>query len=244
MKYLKLFNESIDSSNIRNDIKQIKKYLKYTGITENEYQKMIDDTHLFDSGKLFPTDKDKKVLYDDNDKGKYWGFHASYFGVFNILYTIKSILEKNGKSNIKLIDIGCGVGNVVRICNKMGYNSEGIEYQKELSKHHNDIRVKYGDVFDNMDSLKDKDVIYLYQPFYDDNLEAKFLNKLYDIVNEGTVVIYTHLSENPVKWDILKQHDIADDDIYCYILMKKNSDKWKKWKSWDYNQYYGDGTLD
>lgn len=226
MRYLRKFNENINNvrEHIRTKIQKIRKYLKYDGIDEKGYQKIIDDSNLFLEGELCPLDREKIWLTDDNGDFKYWGFNATYFGIFDVLYTIKTILEESGKNSITLVDIGCGIGNIIRVCNKMGYKSEGIEFQDDLNICHDGLKVKYGDVFNNMELLKNKDVIYLYQPFMDDKLESIFLDKLYDTVNDDTIVIYLHLTKRHKKWEVLKSDKLVKKgymDVYYKILMKK-----------------------
>lgn len=220
MDNFEMFCENINykREKILNDIYNIKRLLKFKKITRNDYYKIIDDSNFFEKNKLYPLlDKDRV-----KDK-KYWGFHASYFDVFNILYTLLNILKNNGKDKPKLIDIGCGIGNIIQVTNMMGYESFGIELLDNFIEYHNsyNLNVTYGDVFDNMNILRDMDVIYLYQPFYNDDLEIKFLNKLFHNTKDDVVVVYTHLNEEHPKWDILYNTELSDSNsIYSYILMK------------------------
>lgn len=213
MKYLRKYNE-----NIRLNIENLS-IVKFTKISKKDYLDKISKTGIFKKEELYPSS------YDDcnyqGEYGKYWGFHASYFGVFHILQSIKYVLPT---SNPKLIDVGCGIGNVLYMCDLMGYSCTGIEYNENLKKSKIFDNIIYGDVFNNMEIFKDIDLVYLYQPFYTDELETKFLDKLYKNTKEDVIVIYTHLNEEHIKWKTLHSFCIDNDnDVYTYILIKNKN---------------------
>ncbi|MCB1713248.1 MAG: class I SAM-dependent methyltransferase, partial [Candidatus Riesia sp.] len=59
---------------------------------------------------------------------------------------VEDILRKYYKPGFKLLDIGCGVGNIMKLANHIGYQTTGIEVNKELKKYHNGLNVIYGDI--------------------------------------------------------------------------------------------------
>jgi hypothetical protein len=215
MKHLKSYNENT-KSNLYEELKNLH-IKKFTKVSKKDYLHTISNIGIFEEGELYP------ASYDDRNYqgqyGKYWGFHASYFGIFHILQSIKYILPNK---NPKLVDVGCGVGNVLSMCDLMGYSCMGIEYNENLKKFQIFINIIYGDVFNNIGVFKNVDLVYLYQPFYTDVLETKFLNDLYNNTKDDVIVVYTHMNEKHKKWETLSSFCIDNDnDVYTNILMKK-----------------------
>jgi hypothetical protein len=209
-QFFKLF-ESIsgDISNLPTDTWDF----KFNTIGNDEYQDIINKSDVFEKDKLYPKLDDDKT----QNSGKYWGFHASDYGVFGVINSIYKILKKNGIKKPKIIDIGCGVGNIVRVSNMIGLDSYGIEINKDLKKFHTDIKVEYGNIFSKLNLLQDKDIIYLYQPFRDDSIEKKFMKMIYDYTKEDVVVIYNHFNFDHHKWRLV---NVIDGHNSIGIFMK------------------------
>lgn len=186
---------------------------KFNSISNQEYQDILNKSDVFEKDKLYPKSEDDRT----QNIGKYWGFHASDYGVFGVINSIYKILKKNGIKKPKIIDIGCGIGNIVRVSNMIGLDSYGIEINKDLKKFHTGIKVEYGNIFSKLDLLKDKDIIYLYQPFRDENMEIKFMNKIYNHTKEDVVVIYNHYNLEHQKWSLV---NVIDGHHSIGIFMK------------------------
>jgi SAM-dependent methyltransferase len=95
---------------------------------------------------------------------------------------VEDLITKYYKPGFKFLDIGCGLGNILRLANEIGYKSTGIEINTDLKKHHNGLNVIYGDVLklNTYNFLRDFDVIYLYRPIND----IVKSNKLFEILHK------------------------------------------------------------
>lgn len=226
LKYIKLFdnfhvNENIKDKNqhfkISDSISNLPTNTwdyKFKPISNDEYKDILNKTDLFEKDKLYPGTENDRT----QNNNKYWGFHASEYGILGVIKSISKILNKNGIKKPKIIDIGCGIGNIIRATNMIGLDSYGIEINEDLKKFHTGIKVYYGDIFSKLNLLQDKDIIYLYQPFRDDDIEKKFMSKIYNHTKQDVVVIYNAFNSYHKKWNIIK---IIDGDHSIGIFMKK-----------------------
>lgn len=109
----------------------------------------------------------------------------------------EELLEKYYKTGFKLLDIGCGMGNILKLGNAIGYDSYGIEVNHKLRKYHDGLKVIYGDILNLPDYkfLKKFDVVYLYRPI--EPLDK--CNDLFEILHkhckEGCKIIYVLSSQ-------------------------------------------------
>jgi len=143
--------------------------------------------NLFKKTKKIGGFKDK----DNNPLGN--KFDAIPTGLF-----ITSIFEKYLKGS-KFIDIGCGLGNVIRLAEKFGMNSTGIEIQTKYKVYHKDISVVYEDA--KKFNYSNLDVIYMYRPMVKDKDMYDIISQILNTANVGTRIIYVNygLSGSP-KW--------------------------------------------
>lgn len=139
----------------------------------------------------------------------------------NALYCIDRLLEiKKGKSKVRILDLGCGAGNLLQLIDKISKNSGfrdrleliGVDYDEELiseAKDNNNSNIKYlvRDLrHDTFGSLKGKfDLIFC-------------INTLHEI--------YTSLvRKNPSKIRVKSSKEKLESLIHLYseLLSKKGS---------------------
>lgn len=108
----------------------------------------------------------------------------------------EKLLEKYYEPGFKLLDIGCGLGNILKLGNEIGYQSTGIEINESLKKYHEGLNVIYGDVLNiDLKFIKDFDVIYLYRPLGPLNKCNKLFEKLYKNCKDNCKIIYVYSSQ-------------------------------------------------
>lgn len=141
-----------------------------------------------------------------NDKKRYWKYIPE--NSHRVLKAIKlscEYLEARGKykEDLKFIDCGCGIGNVLSTAKFVGLkNLYGIEYDektyniawamKEILKdgwgNGTKCSVRKGDIL-NHNGYNKYDIIYYYCPIDDWKLQQKFERKVADTCKKGTIVI-------------------------------------------------------
>ncbi len=190
-------------------------------MSELKYVKLFEDfdekndhfyLNLFKKAKKIGGFKDK----DNNPLGN--KFDAIPTGLF-----ITSIFEKYLKGS-KFIDIGCGLGNVIRLAEKFGMNSTGIEIQTKYKVYHKDISVVYEDA--KKFNYSNLDVIYMYRPMVKDKDMYDIISQILNTANVGTRIIYVNynLSGRP-KWAYTDDGDSYDSRKY----------NWEREYMWDSN---------
>ena len=198
IKKFKEFNESVNSEII------IPSNIKLP-FSEDEYNRI--SIGYYDSGNVY------------ND-GKYYSEVPSYYENFKVLKYLKDTIFSNIRP--KLCDMGCGSGGVVSFSKKIGYESIGIEYQKQLKKYHDelDINVIYGDFFKmDLSFLKNMNLIYLYRPIKDEKLCDKLLELIYENTKKDVIILYYH---PPVDRSKLFEYTSIKDSDDGWILKKIN----------------------
>lgn len=145
-------------------------------INKNKYQDILDsygDDYI----------KAKNELSFDNI--------TSRFGPVPSPLWIEELLNDFYKDGSKLLDIGCGFGNILKLSNEIGYKSTGIEINEDLSKHHKELDVIYGDVL-NMDLsfIKKFDIIYTYRIIKETSICNELFNKIYNNMGDDSIIIY------------------------------------------------------
>lgn len=214
MKHIKKYNDLIFESNnlnlvntiyseISSEINKGTTYLNKLDIisklklpiSESTYMKLLsnmDPDKYTEDGEFI--NYDKYGYYKHTYKlGDYYANHAIYSD-YNNIKILKYIKSKTNKK-LKICDLGCGYGTLLYICEKMGYDITGLEYQKKLKKFHDilNIDVIYGDFFKiDMSFLSNFDVIYLYRPIDDRNKMKELINIIHKNMREDAIVIYTY----------------------------------------------------
>jgi len=216
MRYLKLFESFSD---IIEKFRNFNYRLKMMPFSEEDYIKITKNLNpnKFDSLGKYIGDYTKK------NNIEYGEVNSSYSKLY-VLNLIKMNIFPN--ENPKLCDLGCGYGTVVYFCNKMGYESIGVEKEISLKEYHNKlgISVIYDDLL-NMDLsfLKNMDVVYLYRPIKDYNLSEKLMKLVYDNTKDDVIIYYTmsHIGTGSDLFDYfirIKSIPYGGDDIYVKNL--------------------------
>lgn len=135
--------------------------------------------------------------YDDLSKKR--GVKPNEEGYFEELPSkgiAEELLEEYYKPGFKLLDIGCGLGNILKMGNEIGYQSTGIEINEELKKYHNDLNVIYGDVLKmDLRFIREFDIIYLYRPIGSLDKCDDLFQKIYDNCKDSCIIIYLYPSQ-------------------------------------------------
>jgi len=203
-------------------MKYLKKYKLYNfkKINEQYYQNILKKN--FNIFKKFDLKKnDGKYIYPNKN---------GFFTYVPSPIPIENVLLKYYKPNLNLLDIGCGIGNILELSTEIGYNSYGVEINKRLSKYHKELNlnVKYDNIL-NMDLsfLKNIDIIYLYRPIGDIEKSNILFEKIYKYCKNSCKIIYLlpHLFEIKTirKYIIIEKENFnIENESYNYIVLKKN----------------------
>lgn len=119
---------------------------------------------------------------------------------------IVPILLKYYKPYHKLLDIGSGLGNILRICKKIGYDATGIEI-RDNKRYTRGLNVIYSDFFNVDNEIISKfDIIYFYRPFQFNNEMNRILQKISDGAKSGAIMLYhyPHLEKKELEKDFPK----------------------------------------
>jgi SAM-dependent methyltransferase len=217
MKFLKYF-ESIANRDIIKKLKKFNEKEISLPFSENYYTKLFHKLapDLFDEdGYFIQSEYEDGFLYKN---GKYCREVKSPYECFNILSHIQMIKNKK----LKLCDIGCGIGTICYLSEKIGYKSFGIELNKKMKPIHKslNIDVVYGDCLKiDLSILNDVDVIYLYRPIYDDILASKLIDRIYENTKDDVIIVYTMPDDITYENDKFDRIFISTSDIV--ILIKK-----------------------
>jgi len=106
----------------------------------------------------------------------------------NIIIDVRFLedLHKIYQPNLTFLELGCGVGNVLRFAKNIGFKVTGIEIDKNLIQDNTEVInmdiQKYP-----TDNYKEYDVIYIYRPLktgYDD-----YINLIIENMKCGSILI-------------------------------------------------------
>ena len=218
IKFFKKYFESIVNLDFVEKLKKKKKKEILLPFSENYYTKLFHKLtpDLFDeAGYLIQSEYEDGFLYKN---GKYCREVKSPYDCFKTLSHIQIIKNKK----LKLCDIGCGIGTICYLSEKIGYESFGIELNKKMKPIHQylNIDVVYGDCLKiDLSILNDVDVVYLYRPIYDDALASKLIEKIYSNTKDDVIIVYTMPDDITYENDKFDRIFIQTLDIM--ILIKK-----------------------
>lgn len=137
------------------------------------------------------------------------------------LWLLKKIADKLG-APVKMCDMGCGIGLVVKYCQLMGMDAMGVEYQREeYEKIHKEfgIKVKYGNFFSmNLNFLKQMDIIYLYQPVHSKKTSFKLLDLISKNTKEEVVIVWSGM------WNSIYQELLNSDEFSVCGIQRNYND--------------------
>jgi len=132
----------------------------------------------------------------------HFGFIPSNIGcTMNTLIPLYDHIAKSvkfrHKSEIRFLDIGCGIGNVVKMAERIGFNACGLEYNAKIYKvaktfskrsYHIPSRVIRGDML-TFENYHEYDVLYYYQPMANSDIMGDFAKRLARKMKVGAYVI-------------------------------------------------------
>jgi 2-polyprenyl-3-methyl-5-hydroxy-6-metoxy-1,4-benzoquinol methylase len=174
--------------------------------TSNEYYNFVD--------KYLPSGADEDLYVDGSDSFREI---ATEYDDLKYLNYIKTYI-----TNPILCDMGCGIGNILHFCNKMGYKTFGYEFNKSLSKIHKKVGVDviYGDFFTtDLSKLKTCDVVFLYRPIS----SGPSMNKLFKLIRSNTkdnvIIVYKYPHQMRIGGFTTISLNEWDDDLI--MLFKK-----------------------
>jgi len=120
-----------------------------------------------------------------------WKDGNGYFGHIMSPIVAEKLLMEYYKPGYKLMDIGCGLGNILRLSNYIGYKSWGVEINDKLSKYHDGLNVIYGDVLNiDLKFIKDFDILFLYRPIMGNDKSDQLFKLIYDNCKDSVKIIY------------------------------------------------------
>lgn len=141
----------------------------------------------------------------DNVKGKVWTKDHHKFipssnslTVISCLRLVRNYIEDKHHSSrydvIRLLDCGCGVGNILLLARGLGgFRVTGLEYEPEAVEIAKRLIGSYGTILRQdiltYDSYVLYDVIYYYQPISNTEKMIEFTTKAHNDMKVGAVVI-------------------------------------------------------
>lgn len=153
------------------------------------------------------TDDEKRQRTVPKDGG-YKCIHFDPFQFCNMLGSVlehQSIWKTNEISDLKFIDVGCGIGEKIYLANLFGLKAFGLELREELIKEGKQLLTSMGfgshhwsqpalvDCFIQGDALKydykDFDILYFYCPLANDSLQRKLEKQIASTAKPGAIVI-------------------------------------------------------
>lgn len=149
---------------------------------------------LFDNIKDYQNNLIKhSYLINLNKNLSYWGFVPCNVNHLKHFYSIY-------ENNMSMIDLGCGIGNVMRFAKNIGYDVQGVELNKELIKY-NPYSVITSNLF-NIDfkAIERFDIVFSYKP-----IKKGFDTFLNEVVNNMKLGSYLITPEFEFKNEKLKQ---------------------------------------
>lgn len=126
--------------------------------------------------------KSKGLIQTEADQGsKVWN---------NIIIDVKYLkgLYKVYKPNMVFLELGCGVGNVLRFAKNIGYQTKGFEINNKLVHKSNNPDINHGDITElPINMYKNSDVIYCYRPLKEGYDE--YINMVVSNMKTGAILM-------------------------------------------------------
>lgn len=112
------------------------------------------------------------------------------FGPVKSPNKIKNIISKYIKEYNcnNFIDIGSGMGDIVRYVDSLGLNSEGIEIDNTLKEYNIGLNIHFKSAFNH--DYSGYDIIYLYRPMESKGKMDKLFEKISSDIKKNTIIIY------------------------------------------------------
>lgn len=179
----------------------------------NSYLKLLDALFHFDQFDLTSGKEGSKFEKSRYEKGHYpyiargTGYIANMLiPIYEFLYSQFDDGRRQRKVLVKikmkdwppkLLDCGCGVGNVVALASVFGFRAYGIEYDSETLRRGREMMKKFrlpksslfqGDLLE-FDGFGDYDVLYGYCPLSKGDLERQFEERMLQQMKPGAIVV-------------------------------------------------------
>ncbi len=144
-------------------------------------------------------------------------FHASYFGIFD---------ELQNKKNKAILDVGCGLGYLTFVLNKLGHKVTGLDVSSNAIKY---AKENFGDLFvqgtieqylpltgNSFDYIIASEIIeHLLDP-------VDFIQKLINLVRPGGKIIITTPNKDYMNENAIWYTDLPP--VHLYWFSKKSID--------------------
>ena len=104
----------------------------------------------------------------------------------------------------RLLDVGCGIGNVLLIAEQFGFEVYGIEKDeypfKVAAKLIGEDRIAQADIW-NYENYGEYEVIYYYRPFSGRIQQLRFEKLIEDTMKTGGILIANHKNSEAINQD-------------------------------------------
>jgi len=129
--------------------------------------------------------------------------------VRRIMHAQQRLRSQDRIRQLKFLDCGCGIGNILVIASCLGLDATGIEYELDTYKlgksvftsgstSERRIRIIKGNVI-FFRHYGDYDIIYYYTPIHNRKMQMKFMKKLAKNVKIGAIVIPYDIPYEPCE---------------------------------------------
>lgn len=136
-----------------------------------------------------------------------------------LISAILKITAWTKRSDLKFLDLGCGVGNIMLVAELLGLQAKGVEVDQDYI-----VRADYpmhsniilGDLLEiDTKQFEDIDIYYAYVPLRNSELMLKVLTRFYSAAKQGAYLIFF---TSDYYTDIVNSGwRCVDERLYIYI---------------------------
>jgi SAM-dependent methyltransferase len=105
---------------------------------------------------------------------------------------------------LRLLDVGCGIGNVLLIAEQFGFDVYGIEKDEYsfpiAAKLIGEERIAQADIW-TYEGYGEYEVIYYYRPFSGREQQLRFEKLIEDTMKTGAILIANHKNSDAIEQD-------------------------------------------
>ena len=145
----------------------------------------------------------------------------------------------------KFLDMGSGLGNILKFATKVGFKKvTGVEINEQLKSHNEGLNVIWANFYDCANLIKDFDIIYLYRPFVNDEDMDKLISFIKLHCSNDTIIYYhgTHykclnkkeLTFNDAKMKVKGWYNYTQNYGISYTFLFKRKEYYRKLKKTGY----------
>ncbi|MFH7319320.1 class I SAM-dependent methyltransferase [Desulfurivibrio sp. D14AmB] len=124
--------------------------------------------------------------------------------VFRQLTLARRHLKMDAYPPPALLDVGCGIGNVMLLAEQLGFDVHGIEKDRRpyeiACRLFDRQRVRDADIW-NYEKYQDFEVIYYFRPFADRELQLRFEKMIEEKLQPGGILIANHKNSEAISAD-------------------------------------------